>query len=89
MRDEQMGLFLLYSLPPAAAADLCPSALLSHFLPLFSPPPICPLAPPLLLTLSRLHFASVAAKQAAIAQRGGETLSFLALILLLKAFPQP
>lgn len=60
------------SLSPAAV--LSPSALLSRFLPFFSPSTICPLASP---WVSRLHFASAAA-----ARPRGRT---VALSLLLKA----
>lgn len=71
MREEQMSLFFYSTLSPAVI-PLCAAVTLFHL----TPPPICPLhslvtpPPP---QLSWLHFASAAAKQAAIAQRGGET----------------
>lgn len=78
MREEQMSLSLSSAaLLHCAAVTLSPPCFptlpLLPFAPLLSLSPISPL-PHLPSPLSRLHFASAAAKQAAIAQRmGGET----------------
>lgn len=66
------------SLPLCTVVTLSPFLLTFYYLP--SRSPINPPPPLLLSSLSRLHFASAAAKQAAIAHRGGETLPFLCLI---------